>query len=70
MRETCGKQFAPDAVLALCRVLLREVSGEAQERRITRLLGKGYIEPESARPVLVELIAELEARAHATAGGL
>ena len=68
LRESTGKQFAPDAVLALCRALLKELTGEAQERRITRLLGKGYIEPESARPALIELIAELEAGAHATAG--
>jgi hypothetical protein len=68
LRETCGKQFAPDVVIALCRALLKEVNGETQERRIMRLLGKGYIEPAAARPALVELIAELEASAHAAAG--
>ncbi len=69
LRETSGKQFAPDVVIALCRALLKEVSGETQERRLTRLLGKCYIEPESARPALIALIAELEAAAHVTAGG-
>ena len=62
-------EFAPDVVIALCRALLKEVSGETRERRIMRLLGKDYIEPEPVRPLLVELIEELEARAHATVGG-
>ncbi len=67
LRVNSGRQFAPEVVLAFCRALLREVNGEMPERRVIRLLGKGYIEPETARPLLVALIAELEAGAHATA---
>jgi len=68
LRSNTGRQFASDVVIAFCRALLKEVDGTPRERRITRLLGKGYIEPELVRPLLVELIEELEARAHATAG--
>ncbi len=67
LRLNSGRQFAPEVVLAFCRAVLKEVNGETPERRIARLLGKGYIEPDTARPLLVELIAELEADAHATA---
>src|SRR5918912_759754 len=52
LRQTSGKQFAPEVVIAFCRALLKEADGRARERRITRLLGKGYIEPAAARPAL------------------
>ncbi len=67
LRLNSGRQFAPEVVLAFCRAVLKEVNGEMPERRIARMLGKGYIEPEIARPLLIELIAELEAGAHAIA---
>jgi len=59
-RANSGKQFAPDVVVALCRALLKEVSGETRDRRILRILGKNYIEAEKVIPLLTELIAELE----------
>ncbi|HYP00294.1 MAG TPA: HD domain-containing phosphohydrolase [Pyrinomonadaceae bacterium] len=62
-RKNTGKQFAPEAVAALCRAILKEVNGETKERRITKLLGKGYLEPAECRPLLVELLAELESGA-------
>ncbi|HJR07271.1 MAG TPA: HD domain-containing phosphohydrolase [Pyrinomonadaceae bacterium] len=62
-RKNSGKQFAPEVLAALCRAMLKEVNGETKERRITKLLGKGYLEPEVCRPLLVELIAELESGA-------
>ncbi len=67
LRRNSGRQFAPEVVLAFCRAVLKEVNGETPERRIGRMLGKGYIEPESLRPLLVEFIAELETGAPATA---
>jgi len=70
LRQNAGKQFASEVVIAFCRALLKEVEGTTRERRITRMLGKGYVEPERARPLLAELIEELEAGAHATAGGV
>jgi CRISPR/Cas system-associated endonuclease Cas3-HD len=67
-RKNSGKQFAPEVLAALCRALLKEVNGETKERVMMKLLGKGYLEPEECRPLLVELIAELEAGAALAAG--
>ncbi|MFL6208976.1 MAG: HD-GYP domain-containing protein [Pyrinomonadaceae bacterium] len=67
LRQNTGKQFAPEVVIAFCRALLKEVDGTTRERPITHMLGKGYIEPQQARHLLIELIEELEAGAHATA---
>ncbi|MBV9210966.1 MAG: HD domain-containing protein [Acidobacteria bacterium] len=66
-RRNTGKQFAPEVVTAFCRALLKEVNGEAGERRIIRLLGKGYVEPERISPLLLELIEELESGAFTSA---
>lgn len=68
-RHNAGKQFAPDVVASLCRALLKEVKGESGERRIVRMLGKGYVEPERIAPLLAELIAELDSGMFATAAG-
>jgi HD-GYP domain-containing protein (c-di-GMP phosphodiesterase class II) len=62
-RKNAGKQFAPEVLAALCRAMLKEVNGEAKERLMMKLLGKGYLEPEVCRPLLVNLIAELESTA-------
>ncbi|HEX8071461.1 MAG TPA: HD domain-containing phosphohydrolase [Pyrinomonadaceae bacterium] len=70
LRRNAGKQFDAGVVLALCRALLKELNGDARPRPITRLLGRDYLEPDSARPLLLELIADLEAAAHATASGV
>jgi hypothetical protein len=67
-RKNAGKQFEPEVVAALCRAMLKEVNGEAKERLMMKLLGKGYLEPEECRPLLVELIAELESREALAAG--
>jgi hypothetical protein len=39
------------------------VQGETKDRRIHKLLGKGYIDPERALPLLVKLINDLESGA-------
>ncbi|MDX6271935.1 MAG: hypothetical protein QOD28_3158 [Acidobacteriota bacterium] len=67
-RKNAGKQFAPEVLAALCRAMLKEVNGETKERVMIKLLGKGYLEPEECRPLLVELIAELESSASLAAG--
>jgi len=67
-RRNAGKQFAPEVLAALCRALLKEVNGETKERLMTKLLGRGYLETEECRPLLVELIAELESSASRAAG--
>lgn len=59
-RRNTGKQFEPLVVASFCRALMKEITGEAGERRIIRLLGKGYVEPERIAPLLSELIEELE----------
>jgi HD-GYP domain-containing protein (c-di-GMP phosphodiesterase class II) len=59
-RKNAGKQFAPEVLAALCRALLKEVEGETKERRMTKILGKDYLKPEECRPLLQELITELE----------
>jgi HD-GYP domain-containing protein (c-di-GMP phosphodiesterase class II) len=69
-RKNAGKQFAPEVLAALCRAMLKEVNGETKERVMIKLLGKGYLEPEECRPLLVELIAELESKAVLTAGSV
>jgi CRISPR/Cas system-associated endonuclease Cas3-HD len=69
-RKNAGKQFEPEVVAALCRALLKEVNGETKERLMMKLLGKGYLEPEECRPLLVELIAELESSAALAAGSV
>ena len=68
-RHNSGKQFAPEVVASLCRALLKEVEGETGERRMVRMLGKGYVEPERIAPLLTELLAELDSGMFATAAG-
>ncbi len=67
-RRNSGKQFAPDVLAAFCRALLKEVSGETRPRQVMRLLGKDYLDPDSAAPRLAQLIRELEADAYAATG--
>lgn len=68
-RRNSGKQFAPEVVASLCRALLKEVTGETGERRILRMLGKGYVDPDRIAPLLAELIAELDSALFAKAAG-
>lgn len=65
-RRNAGKQFAPEVVASFCRALLKEVNGEVQNKRIIRLLGKGYVENERIAPLLEALIQDLESGALAT----
>ena len=64
-RRNTGKQFDAQVVVAFCRALLKEVNGQSQPRKIMRLLGKDYIQPEQAAPLISGLISELESEAHA-----
>src|SRR5918912_531402 len=65
-RRNAGRQFAAPVVVALCRALLKEARGETGPRPMLRMLGKDYVEPH-ALPALEQLIADLEAGAHAAA---
>jgi HD-GYP domain-containing protein (c-di-GMP phosphodiesterase class II) len=68
-RRNTGKQFDPQVVAALCRAILKEVLGETRDRRIHKLLGKGYIDPELTAPLLQELISDLDSGVFTIAAG-
>lgn len=60
LRENSGKQFDGKVVAAFARAILKEVNGETKERRITKMLGKNYLEGEHVPMLLTDLVAELE----------
>ena len=59
LRESSGKQFDGQVVAAFARAILKEVNGETKERRITKLLGKNYLEGEHVETLLTDLISDL-----------
>ncbi len=61
LRQNCGKQFDGKVVAAFARAMLKEVTGATKERRIIKLLGKGYLDGEQVPTLLTDLIAELDA---------
>jgi len=60
LRENSGKQFDGKVVAAFARAILKEVNGETKERRITKMLGKTYLEGEQVPTLLTDLISDLE----------
>jgi HD-GYP domain-containing protein (c-di-GMP phosphodiesterase class II) len=60
LRENSGKQFDCKVVGAFARALLKEVTGETKERRIFKMLGKGYLDGEQVETLLIDLIADME----------
>jgi HD-GYP domain-containing protein (c-di-GMP phosphodiesterase class II) len=60
LRENSGKQFDGKVVAAFARALLKEVKGETRDRRITRMLGKTYLEGDQVEILLTDLISDLE----------
>lgn len=52
LQRNAGKQFAPELVTAFCRGMLKELTGEAKERRFRKLLGREYMEAEGIVPLL------------------
>jgi putative nucleotidyltransferase with HDIG domain len=59
LRENSGKQFDGKVVAAFARALLKELNGEAKDRRITKMLGKSYLEGPHVATLLKDLIADL-----------
>jgi len=59
LRQNSGKQFDPKVVAAFARAILKEVSGATKERRITKMLGKDYLQGENVPTLLTDLIADL-----------
>lgn len=59
LRENSGKQFDGKVVAAFARAILKEVKGETRERRVTKMLGKGYLEGDHVETLLTDLISDL-----------
>jgi HD-GYP domain-containing protein (c-di-GMP phosphodiesterase class II) len=60
LRENSGKQFDGKVVAAFARAILKEVKGETRERRITKMLGKPYLDGDQVETLLTDLISDLE----------
>jgi HD-GYP domain-containing protein (c-di-GMP phosphodiesterase class II) len=60
LRQNSGTQFDFTVVRAFARAILKEVTGETKERRIVKMLGKGYLDGENVATLLIDLIADLE----------
>jgi len=69
LRESSGTQFDGKVVAAFARAILKEVRGETKDRRITKMLGKDYLEGEHVQTLLTDLITDLEG-SHAKAQSL
>jgi hypothetical protein len=67
-RRNTGTQFDVVVVVAMCRAMLKEFSGETTERRFLRMLGKNYLDPARDIPLLRELLGELAPAQSAVAG--
>ena len=68
-RRNTGTQFDVVVVVALCRAMLKELSGETRDRRFVRMLGKNYLDSARDIPLLRELLGELAPAQSAVAGG-
>jgi HD-GYP domain-containing protein (c-di-GMP phosphodiesterase class II) len=60
LRENSGKQFDGKVVAAFARAILREVTNQTRDRRITKMLGKGYLDGEHVATLLEDLITDLD----------
>ncbi len=60
LRKNTGPQFDPVVVQAFCRALLKELRGETTERKFRKMLGKDYLDAERDKPLIVELLSELD----------
>ncbi|MFZ0062626.1 MAG: HD domain-containing phosphohydrolase [Pyrinomonadaceae bacterium] len=69
-RRNTGTQFDTNVVLALCRALLKEMDGSAGARRMTKMLGRDYLNNERDSPLLTELMNELDPNTQSAAAGI
>ncbi|HEX7296565.1 MAG TPA: HD-GYP domain-containing protein [Pyrinomonadaceae bacterium] len=60
LRQNSGTQFDCSVVGAFARAILKEVTGQTRERRIVKMLGKGYLEGEHVETLLIDLIADMD----------
>lgn len=59
LRENSGKQFDGKVVAAFARAILKEVNGVTRQRRVTKMLGKDYLQGENVSILLSDLITDL-----------
>jgi len=69
LRRNTGTQFDPVVVCAFCRALMKELNGETRERKFLKMLGKNYLEAERDKPLIIELLSELDPNTKAAAAG-
>jgi HD-GYP domain-containing protein (c-di-GMP phosphodiesterase class II) len=69
LRRNTGSQFDVAVVCAFCRALLKELNGETVERKFLKLLGKNYLDAERDKPLILELLSELDPNTQAAAAG-
>lgn len=69
LRRSTGRQFAPEVVIPFCRAILKELDGQTKDRRITKMLGRDYLNVERDIPLLNQLITELEAGMYSARAG-
>jgi HD-GYP domain-containing protein (c-di-GMP phosphodiesterase class II) len=60
LKRNAGKQFAPEIVTAFLRGMLKEMSGDAKDKRFRRLLGREYMETEGIVPLLRTTLNEMK----------
>lgn len=60
LKRNAGKQFAPEIVTAFLRGMLREISGDAKDKKFRRLLGREYMETEGMVPLLRKTLNEMK----------
>jgi HD-GYP domain-containing protein (c-di-GMP phosphodiesterase class II) len=56
LHHNAGKQFAPELVNAFCRSMLKELTSDTKDKRFRRMLGKDYMQPELAVPLLKNVL--------------
>ena len=49
--------------------LWKELTGETKERRFLKIIGKNYLDAERDKPLLLELLSELDPNTHAATAG-
>jgi hypothetical protein len=59
LQRNIGGQFTPEIVTAFCTAWLKELTGVTKRKRILKMLGKGYCEPEIIVPLLQNALNEI-----------
>ena len=68
LRQNTGKQFDRKVVVAFASAILKELAGEVKERKILKMLGKGYLDGERLPSLLKDLIDDLDGKSASASG--